>query len=915
MHPGPLRVSDATRGRATRGDRARGRRCGGTLRRRARRRASPAACATVVAARARTRPVVPRAGRRCPSSSATGCDDAAAPRSCGRRSRRRARRDRGSSASNSSSSRGRCGAQTLLGEEVRVARRDDAVDRRAVRRGGGRDGCDRYAATDRGRARRRAGLRRITAHTARARVETVVELAVDVAEEARPSVAPSDGGRGPLLVSRRDDERVRDRRRDPRCPSTPSVHTHRCTSVPASAHFASVAPQPNSMSSGCAPIASTRLGRREVERRSRRHGREARARARSSGTSTSKPSASSRTMRTLEADAPGFRARAARTSPAPYANANGAVDRERTAPACRRRGGRARATAIGGRAVAGDVVERRRERQVGVHDDDAGEALVAAPMRGRRRPRASSEPGSSSAREPVRARTSARPRARSTRPRWAAAPAAATTVSAMRCASATRASSSSAAARRRLAEPERPDRDDDARRRDESASGGGCIAWRAYATGRGCPLLRWRRALFYPALRYGLRWTIEGAERIPRAGPVILASNHVSYLDPLTLAYVADRAAPAPALPRQGRAVRQARRSARCCAARTRSRCSAARTNAVDALDAAVDALAPRRVRRGVPRGHDLARPRADGREVGHRAPRARERRRRSRRSGCGARTASCSRAASRTGGGASRRRPSSASRSRSSPTSTSRTRPIGSWTRSASASRGRARSTRSSRRPATTAWWARDAGDRRTLRSQSDRADVKVAVIGAGSWGTAVAALVAANAPTTLWARRAELADAHRRRRTRTPTTCPAIALPGRRCAPPSTSTRRARTPTSSCSACRRTGSAPCSPRRGRTSRRTRRSISLVEGRRAGHAAPHDRGRRRGARRPRPVAHRRADRTEPRQGGRGRPADGVGRRDRPTRPSPRSCSSCSSARRSASTRTPTSSAARSPAR
>jgi glycerol-3-phosphate dehydrogenase (NAD(P)+) len=35
----------------------------------------------------------------------------------------------------------------------------------------------------------------------------------------------------------------------------------------------------------------------------------------------------------------------------------------------------------------------------------------------------------------------------------------------------------------------------------------------------------------------------------------------------------------------------------------------------------------------------------------------------------------------------------------------------------------------------------------------------VKVAVVGAGSWGTAVAAIVAANAPTVLWARRPELA------------------------------------------------------------------------------------------------------------------------------------------------------------
>lgn len=36
-----------------------------------------------------------------------------------------------------------------------------------------------------------------------------------------------------------------------------------------------------------------------------------------------------------------------------------------------------------------------------------------------------------------------------------------------------------------------------------------------------------------------------------------------------------------------------------------------------------------------------------------------------------------------------------------------------------------------------------------------------KVAVIGAGSWGTAVASMVARNAPVVLWARRKELADA----------------------------------------------------------------------------------------------------------------------------------------------------------
>lgn len=37
---------------------------------------------------------------------------------------------------------------------------------------------------------------------------------------------------------------------------------------------------------------------------------------------------------------------------------------------------------------------------------------------------------------------------------------------------------------------------------------------------------------------------------------------------------------------------------------------------------------------------------------------------------------------------------------------------------------------------------------------------DINVAVIGAGSWGTTVAALAASNTPTVLWARRAELAE-----------------------------------------------------------------------------------------------------------------------------------------------------------
>jgi 1-acyl-sn-glycerol-3-phosphate acyltransferase len=49
-----------------------------------------------------------------------------------------------------------------------------------------------------------------------------------------------------------------------------------------------------------------------------------------------------------------------------------------------------------------------------------------------------------------------------------------------------------------------------------------------------------RNALF-PPLHFGMNWTIEGAHLIPPRGPVILASNHTSYLDPLVLAYLADR--------------------------------------------------------------------------------------------------------------------------------------------------------------------------------------------------------------------------------------------------------------------------------------------------------------------------------------------------------------------------------------
>jgi 1-acyl-sn-glycerol-3-phosphate acyltransferase len=55
------------------------------------------------------------------------------------------------------------------------------------------------------------------------------------------------------------------------------------------------------------------------------------------------------------------------------------------------------------------------------------------------------------------------------------------------------------------------------------------------------PVYSVAKGVFTPWLRWGLHWKIEGADNIPTSGPVVLASNHVSYLDPLTLAWVANQ--------------------------------------------------------------------------------------------------------------------------------------------------------------------------------------------------------------------------------------------------------------------------------------------------------------------------------------------------------------------------------------
>ncbi|HTD49059.1 MAG TPA: lysophospholipid acyltransferase family protein, partial [Acidimicrobiia bacterium] len=99
------------------------------------------------------------------------------------------------------------------------------------------------------------------------------------------------------------------------------------------------------------------------------------------------------------------------------------------------------------------------------------------------------------------------------------------------------------------------------------------------------------KGVFSPWLRWGLRWTVEGAPFIPTAGPVVLAANHVSYLDPLTLAWVADS---------RGRHVRYLAKAelfekpalGPLLRAAHQIPVRRGRADAADALDAAVDALA-----------------------------------------------------------------------------------------------------------------------------------------------------------------------------------------------------------------------------------------------------------------------------------------------------------------------------------
>ena len=105
------------------------------------------------------------------------------------------------------------------------------------------------------------------------------------------------------------------------------------------------------------------------------------------------------------------------------------------------------------------------------------------------------------------------------------------------------------------------------------------------------PVYSVAKGVFSPWLRWGLHWTIEGAHNIPTSGPVVLASNHISYLDPLTLAWIADQ---------RGRHVRYLAKAelfdkpvlGTLLRAAHQIPVRRGRTDAADALTMAVDALA-----------------------------------------------------------------------------------------------------------------------------------------------------------------------------------------------------------------------------------------------------------------------------------------------------------------------------------
>ena len=157
-------------------------------------------------------------------------------------------------------------------------------------------------------------------------------------------------------------------------------------------------------------------------------------------------------------------------------------------------------------------------------------------------------------------------------------------------------------------------------------------------------------------------------------------------------------------------------------------------------------------------------------------------------------------------------------------------------------------------------------------------RINVRIAVVGAGSWGTTVAAMVAPRAETTLWARRTELAtaieDDHEN-----PDYLPGYQLPGPaggngdlEAALDGAAVVVMGVPSHGYRAVLEAGG---------TAHRSDDVpiVSLTKGIEQATLDADDRGHRGRPPRPRPRTHRRPHRTQPRQGGHRRPAGCNGRR------------------------------------